>query len=43
MIIVSAHGCSVERMRSGWTLDGLLMDAREATRFFTRLFPYRNP
>ena len=29
VIIVLAHGCSVERMRSGWTLYGLPMDARE--------------
>ena len=29
VIIVLAHGCCVERMRSGWTLYGLPMDARE--------------
>ena len=25
--MVLSHGCSGERMRSGWTLYGLLMDA----------------
>ena len=29
VIILLAHGCSVEWMRSGWTLYGLPMDARE--------------
>ena len=46
VIIVLAHGCSVERMRSGWTLYGLPMDAREQAGNYqvcTRLFPYRNP